>query len=197
MTIEATRRNETGETVPIDFVSLAGSFSKLLADADGGVLSSDKTQKTNITNVSTAEYVLLIEANGGTAPTTVEELQQAETKVDATELIELAAVIKLIVDGGQALPQQFNTILEFIQEPAAVETFVAALPEGKLEATIAEIIADNDLVAGFQVDRCRRAISSPSRPSRGSSRAVATSTNSAPCGRMTARAWAPVAPATT
>jgi hypothetical protein len=166
VTIEATRRNENGETVPIDFVSLAGSFSKLLADADGGVLSSDKSQKTNITNVSTAEYVLLVEANGGTAPTTVEELQQAETKVDATELIELAAVIKLIVDGGQALPQQFNTILEFIQEPAAVETFVAALPEGELEATVAQIIADNDLVAGFQVDQvpARYFVSFPAEP---------------------------------
>jgi hypothetical protein len=166
VTIEATRRNETGETVPIDFVSMAGSFSKLLADADGGVLSSDKTQKTNITNVSTAEYVLLVEANGGTAPTTVEELQQAETKVDATELIELAAVIKLIVDGGQPLPQEFNTILEFIKEPAAVDTFVAALPDGALEATIADIISDNNLVAGFQVDQvpARYFVTFPAEP---------------------------------
>ncbi len=151
VTIEATKKMTSGET--IDFVSLAGSFSKLLADADGGVLSSDTSQKVNVTNVTTAEYVLLVEANGGSAPTTVEELQQAETRVDATELIQLAAVIKLIVDDpNYSLPSGYTTILQFIQEPAAVEAFVATVPPATLEATISEILTDNGLVAGFQVD---------------------------------------------
>lgn len=151
VTIEATKKMASGET--IDFISLAGSFSKLLTDADGGVLSSDTRQKVNVTNVSTAEYVLLVEANGGTAPTTVEELQQAETRVDATELLRLAAVIKLIVDDpNYSLPSGYTTILEFIQQPAAVEAFVATVPTATFEATIGEILADNGLVAGFQVN---------------------------------------------
>jgi hypothetical protein len=119
VTIEATKKMTSGET--IDFISLAGSFSKLLADADGGVLSSETRQKVNVTNVTTAEYVLLVEANGGTAPTTVEELQQAETRIDATELIQVASVIKLIVDDpNYSLPSGYSTILEFIREPVAV-----------------------------------------------------------------------------
>ena len=165
VTIEATKKMTSGET--IDFVSLAGSFSKLLADADGGVLSSDTRQKVNVTNVTTAEYVLLVEANGGTAPTTVEELQQAETRVDATELIRLAAVIKLIVDNeNYSLPDGYSTILQFIQEPAAVEAFVATVPPATLEATISEILTDNGLVAGFRVGEvpARYYVTFPSEP---------------------------------
>lgn len=165
VTIEAVKRQTNGET--IEFVSLAGSFSKLLADADGGILSSETNQKVNVTNVTTAEYVLLVEANGGTAPTTVEELQQAETRVDATELIELAAVIKLIVDNPDySLPDGYSTILEFIQEPAAVEAFVATVPPAELEATINDILTDNGLVAGFQVDQipARYYVTFPTEP---------------------------------
>lgn len=151
VTIEATKQMTSGET--IDFISLAGSFSKLLANADGGVLSSDTSQKVNVTNVSTAEYVLLVEANGGEPPTTVEELQQAETRIDATELLTLAAVIKLIVDDpNYSLPDCCSTILQFIQQPAEVEAFVATVPPAALEATISDILADNGLVAGFQVN---------------------------------------------
>ena len=185
----------SGET--IDFVSLAGSFAKLLSDADGGVLSSSTSQKVNVTNVTTAEYVLLVEANGGTAPTTVEELQQAETRVDATELIQLAAVIKLIVDDpNYSLP--------------AVSTRSCSSSRSRLRsrrssrpcrrhprATIADILADNGLVAGFQVDEVpgRYYVSFPTEP--GFLSAVATSMSSARCAPTTAPASGPAAPAPT
>ena len=154
VTIEAVGRKVTnGETIDVDFISLAGSFSKLLEDSSGGVISSATNQKVNVTNVSSAEYVLLVEANGGTAPTTVEELQQAETQVDATELLQLAAVIKLIVDGGYDLPAGYDTLLDFIAEPAAVETFVAEVEvadPGALDEAIGEILVSGGLVAGFR-----------------------------------------------
>ena len=153
VTIEAVGRKVTnGQEVDIAFTSLAGSFSKLLADAEGGVISSDKSQKVNVTNVSTAEYVLLVEANGGSAPTTVEELQQAESQVDATELLQLAAVIKLIVDGGEPLPAGYGTVLDLISDPAAVDAFVAeveAETPGKLDAVVQDILESSGLVAGF------------------------------------------------
>jgi hypothetical protein len=160
VTIEAVGNKVTnGETIPIDFVSLAGSFSKLLEDASGGVISDQTNQKVNVTNVSTAEYVLLVEANGGTAPTTAEELQQAETQVDATELLQLAAVIKLIVDGGVALPDGFTTVLDFIengdqvtgnQTQSPLDQFIAA-NETQLEGVVLQILEAGGLVAGFRV----------------------------------------------
>jgi len=155
VTIEAVGRKFTnGQSVDVDFVSLAGSFSKLLEDSSGGVISSDANQKVNVTNVSSAEYVLLVEANGGTAPTTVEELQQAETQVDATELLQLAAVIKLVVDGGYDLPAGYKTVLDFIAAPAAVKSFVAeveAADPGALDAVVEDILGSGGLVAGFRV----------------------------------------------
>jgi hypothetical protein len=160
VTIEAVGNKVTnGQTIPIDFVSLAGSFSKLLEDASGGVISDQANQKVNVTNVSTAEYVLLVEANGGTAPTTAEELQQAETQIDASELIQLAAVIKLIVDGGVPLPDGFTTVLDFIengdqvngnQTESPLDQFIAA-NETELEGVVVEILEAGGLVAGFRV----------------------------------------------
>jgi len=160
VTIEAVGKKVTnGETIPIDFVSLAGSFSKLLEDASGGVISDSTNQKVNVTNVSTAEYVLLVEANGGTAPTTAEELQQAETQIDASELIQLAAVIKLIVDGGVPLPDGFTTVLDFIengdqvngnQTESPLDQFIAA-NETALEGVVVQILEAGGLVAGFRV----------------------------------------------
>jgi hypothetical protein len=153
VTIEATKKQTNGETV--NFVSLAGSFSKLLEDASGGVLSTQQNQKVNVTNVSTAEYQLVVAANGGSAPATTEQLQLAETKVDATQLLELAAVIKLIVDDGYALPSGYSTILQFIAQPAAVDSFIAQVnatdPNAMTNATL-EILSTNGLVAGFSFD---------------------------------------------
>ena len=149
VTIEATKKMASGDT--LNFFSLAGSFSKLLEDASGNVLSSTTNQKVNVTNVSTAEYVLVVAANGDTAPTTVDELLQAETQVDATQLLELAAVIKLVVDSGYALPADYTSVLQFIQDPVAVDTFVAAADPSDLANAVSSILSENGLVAGFQV----------------------------------------------
>lgn len=147
VTIEATKKMTSGQT--IDLVSLPGSFTKLLEDSTGGVLSSDTYQKVNVTNVSTAEYVLLVEANGGAAPTNLAQLQQAETQVDATELLKLAAVIKLIVDEGVPLPTGYSTVLAFVQN-GPVDSFVSANATA-IDAAIQEILTSNGLVAGFRI----------------------------------------------
>jgi hypothetical protein len=139
--IEANAVNpETGD--PINFVNLAGSFARVLSDP-----------VANVTNVTTASFILAVEANGGTTPTTIQELQSAETAIDATALIELAAVIKLIVDDPRfSLPAGQTNLIDFVADSAAVETFiadVALVDPDALVNTQTAIIQDSDLVAGF------------------------------------------------
>ena len=132
---------ETGDT--IDFVSMTGTFARAL---DGNTTG-------NVTNVTTASYILAVEANGGSEPTTAEELQSAETSVDATELFELAALIKLIVDDrNYSLPEGETSLIEFISDPAAVEAYVETVPQEDLDAAMAAILSDSDLVAGFTAE---------------------------------------------
>jgi hypothetical protein len=132
----------TGE--PIEFVNLIGSFSRLLDEqlTEGDV-------EGNVTNVTTASYVLVLEANGG-EPTSEEELRNAETSVDATELLLLAALIKLIVDDPDySLPEGETSLLAFISNPEAVAAYLETVPQEDLDAAVASILQDSNLVAGF------------------------------------------------
>lgn len=132
---------ETGDT--INFVNMAGSFSRVL----------DGNANNNVTNVTTASYVLAVEANGGSEPSSVEELQSAETAIDATELFELAALIKLIVDDKDyELPDGEDNLIAFISNPEAVETYIETVPPEDLAAAVEAILDDADLVAGFTID---------------------------------------------
>jgi hypothetical protein len=135
--IDAEGTSGSGE--PIEFTSLTGTFSRVLDGESSG----------NVTNVTTASYVLTVEANGGTEPTTAEELATAETSVDATELFELAALIKLIVDNPQYDVPEGQSLIEFISDPVAVEAYTATVPQEDLDAALAEILSDSNLVAGF------------------------------------------------
>ncbi len=132
---------ETG--TPIEFVNFAGSFERVLGD-----------EPQNVTNVTTASFVLAVAANDGTEPTTLEELQAAETAIDATELFELAAVIKLLVDDPTyELPAGFDNVLDFASDSAAVSDFVATADPADLDQAVADILADSNLVAGFTADK--------------------------------------------
>ena len=121
----------TGE--PIEFVNLVGSFSRVLNEqlADGGA-------DANITNVTTASYVLVLQANGGAEPTSDADLRQAETSVDATELLQLAALIKLIVDDpNYSLPPGETSLLSFVSNPTAVAAYLDTVPQDDLDAAVA------------------------------------------------------------
>jgi hypothetical protein len=132
----------TGE--PIEFVNLIGSFSRLLEEQ-----LVEGSAEGNVTNVTTASYVLVLQANGG-EPTSEEELRTAETSVDATKLLELAALIKLIVDNpSYSLPEGETSLLAFVSDPQAVATYLESVPQEDLDAAIVAILEDSNLVAGF------------------------------------------------
>jgi hypothetical protein len=133
----------TGE--PIEFVNLVGSFSRVLSDQQ-----ADGSADANVTNVTTASYVLVLQANDGQEPTSDADLRRAETSVDATQLLQLAALIKLIVDDPDySLPAGSTDLLSFVSDPAAVDAYLDAVPQQDLDAAVASILQDSNLVAGF------------------------------------------------
>jgi hypothetical protein len=133
----------TGE--PIQFMNLIGSFSRVLDEQ-----LTEGSADGNVTNVTTASYALLLEANGGDMPTTEEELRAAETSVDATALLQLAALIKLIVDDPDySLPEGQTSLLEFVRDPVAVAQYLDTVPQSDLDAAITSILTDANLVPGF------------------------------------------------
>ncbi|MFC1694513.1 hypothetical protein ACFL1C_00085 [Pseudomonadota bacterium] len=147
--IEASGSTAENPDTVVDFVALIGAFSKTLSD-----------EPQNVTNVTTAQYSLLIEATGGEPITSVEQLAEAEKSVDATELLQLAAVIKLIVDDPDfVIPLDGNgdsyaSLLDFVADGAAVEEFVAevaATDPNALDDAMAAIVSDSDLLPGFSV----------------------------------------------
>ncbi|MBY6186505.1 carboxypeptidase-like regulatory domain-containing protein [Marinobacter hydrocarbonoclasticus] len=134
----------TGE--PINFVHLAGTFARQIEDPD----------PTNITNVTTASYMLTLAANDGQEPDSQETLEAAQRGVDATELFELAALIKVIVDHPEySLPQGFDSLLDFIADNDAVEHYRAEVDAAEpdlLANTMDAILSDSELVKGFSAD---------------------------------------------
>jgi hypothetical protein len=163
--IESTGENPTDENKTVDMASVAGTLAKLVEDADGdGIVDGTENPNINNTPYTTALFVLLGEANGGETPDTLEELQDAERSVEATEILELAAVIKLVVDGGFALPndpstgEPYETIISFLADAEVdvdgdtpVENFIAA-NDTAIQTAVEEILADNDIVPAFTTE---------------------------------------------
>jgi hypothetical protein len=140
-----------GDQSFVEFTSLAGSLQSLAAQAgDDDTLSSSENFATQITNVSTAEAVLLRDANGGEPITTDATLQGLATSVNAQDVLDLAAAIKLAVDNAEEypLPEGQTSILALASDPAARQAFVNDVYEqdpSAFAAVQAAIVQDSGL----------------------------------------------------
>ena len=147
--------NATDDEV-VDFYSIVGTFSQLVESTGGGnPAGSSNNPNLNVTNVSTAKYSLLLEANDGNPPATEEQLRDAEGSVDATAMLERAAIIKLIVDNpAYSLPTGVDNVFELLADTTLYETYVEevnANDPAALEVAILEILSDTDLTPGYAV----------------------------------------------
>ncbi len=135
----------------VELVSAMPSLASLSeAAGDDGILERDEAAGTNVTNVTTAGYTLMLEASGGEPPADDEALSVAQEAVDPNELLEVSAVIKLIIDNDSfSLPEGNESILDLIANVesynAYVEEVEATDPEA-LENVVEEIINDPELV---------------------------------------------------
>lgn len=148
----------TGPQSFVEFVSLAGSFSTLAAQAGGdGVLSPDENFATHITNVSTAEAVLMQEANDGQPVTTDALLAQLGASLDASQVLELATAIKLAVDrpGEYPLPDGSGSILDVLRNAESRVQWVAqtiARDSAAFDDAQAAMLADPALLRPVSAD---------------------------------------------
>lgn len=111
----------------VGFVSLVGTFSSLLAQAgDDDTLDNTENFATQITNVSTAQAVLLQEANGGEPVTGETLLNTLAATLNSQEVLDLATAIKLLVDDPEnyPMPTDATLLLALVSSGTAREQFV-------------------------------------------------------------------------
>ncbi|GFE91609.1 carboxypeptidase-like regulatory domain-containing protein [Steroidobacter agaridevorans] len=110
----------------VEFTSLAGTFASLQSQAgDDGTLSNAENFATQITNVSTAQAVLLKEANGGNPIADEESLRALSATLNSQEVLDLATAIKLYVDdsANYPMPDGETSLLALMSSAATREQF--------------------------------------------------------------------------
>ena len=140
-----------GAQEKVTFVSQLNSMAKLVEQAgEDCILSKEENFAVNVTNVTTAEYALLTRNN--TSFTNDDELSVALLNVDANEKIELATLIKVVVDNDDFdLPAGVESTLDLIDDEQTANEFIEQVNETNptlIEETKEEIKKDPDLVNG-------------------------------------------------
>ena len=141
----------TGEQNQVEFWSLLNSVETVIEQAgEDGVLQKNENFSVNVTNVTTAEYAII--TRDGEAPKDDEALKSALLNVDADEKLQLATLIKVVVDNPEfQLPEGVNNTLDLVSSTATAQAFEAEVNEKDptiIEKTKNEIKEDDDLVTG-------------------------------------------------
>jgi hypothetical protein len=112
----------------IKLKSLLGSANQLVAIAgEDGRLGADELFSVNVTNVSTANVIVLEIANDGVIQT-LEQLADAEVASDSSLILPFATAIKLVIDYAAANPS-------------------LALPEGVLNTL--ELVSNAEIASAY------------------------------------------------
>jgi hypothetical protein len=139
--------SDTGAAV--DFRSALGDFRRLAQEAGpDGLLVAGENGQVNITNLSTAQYVLMTRINAGDPPADDAELRSLAETIDSNRLLELAAIIHLVIDEGAPLPAGVNDAFELISDPDAVLAFKASVGAAVIDAAVAEV-RESPFLPGF------------------------------------------------
>ncbi|WP_153067121.1 carboxypeptidase-like regulatory domain-containing protein [Steroidobacter cummioxidans] len=111
----------------VEFTSLAGTFAALQAQAgDDDILSNTENFATQITNVSTAQALLILEASNGRSIATDADLRALSATLNSQEVLDLATAIKLFVDDSDnyPMPAGQTSLLALMSDAATREQFV-------------------------------------------------------------------------
>lgn len=139
-----------GEQDNVNLLSYLGNAGDaFLAAGDDGELTREEAPHVNVTNLTTAYTILAERNNGGEAFSTYEEYEAAVDKVNSDEAIEVAAVIKLIIDDPSfAQPEGFETVVDLVKDSEGYAQFIDTVEQtspGKLEEVKQAILSDSDI----------------------------------------------------
>lgn len=120
----------TGAQAAVKLVSLVGDAAGLAALVSAnGELDSAQLPAVNVTHLSTAMTVLVIEANGGAPPTTQAKVDELSATVGMERLLDLATAITLVADHGVPLPEGVADTLALVSSPGSSPVLAAFLTE--------------------------------------------------------------------
>ncbi|HET6724638.1 MAG TPA: hypothetical protein VFH85_01360 [Gammaproteobacteria bacterium] len=153
ITINATG---SGDQSNVQLVHIAGTFGALeTAAGDDAVLDSSDSGTTDVTNVSTAQAALMLEVNDGQAPTDDATLTDLQKSVDGDALIQLATVIKLVIDEGVPLPDGVDNTMDLVTDTTAVDAVIDqadATDPNLFSDTMNEVLNDPAVATAFTKD---------------------------------------------
>jgi hypothetical protein len=117
----------SGGQAPVKLTSLVGDIADLAKDANAqGQVAMADSPNIAVTHITTAFMALATKSLGGTAPTTLQQLEDVASKVDVDEVMRLATAIKLTADAGVPLPAGVTDTLALVQSDAAVAAVYTA-----------------------------------------------------------------------
>ena len=143
------------DSAAVLFHSILGSVADIRTAAGSDTtLTNAELFATNVTNVTSAYYALLAQANNGEVPTTKAQLSQSALNVEGELLLPFATAVKLVLDyaagnADLALPAGFQTVAELLANRDAALEFINKsklnTPDSYDEA-LAAVKADENLV---------------------------------------------------
>ena len=143
------------DSAAVLFHSILGNAEDIRTAAGSDTtLTNAELFATNITNVTSAYYALVAQANNGAVPTTKAQLSQAEWNMEGDYLLPFATAVKLVLDysAGNAdltLPAGFQTVAEWLANRDAVLSYIRNAKntaEATYNEALAAIEADKKLV---------------------------------------------------
>ena len=112
------------------FHSILGNAADIRAAAGSDTtLTNAELFATNVTNVTSAYYALIAQANNGEVPTTKAQMSQAALNVEGELLLPFATAVKLVLDyaagnADLALPAGFQTVAEWLANRDAMLSYI-------------------------------------------------------------------------
>jgi hypothetical protein len=159
----------------VELIVVVGKTSSLLASIDDErQLTNDENNKTNVTHVSTATYLLAKDRSENGDIATEDEFNKLVGEITTEELIETAGFIKLLVDNADFKIPEGKTVLSILEAEAvegeesttkdAIEAYLVASNlvdekgeptktfEDALAVAVEATISDPDVVEQFSTD---------------------------------------------
>jgi Bacterial Ig domain len=131
-----------GTQAQVVLTSLVGEARSLAAAARDGKLTAEQKAGLDVTHVTAAQSGLISQA--GTAPKTDAELATALQGLSPQAVLNCAAAVKLVVDGGIALPTGVVDTRELLNSGTAMGAFQAGLLRDKPVALEAARLSTRD-----------------------------------------------------